>query len=398
MKKLICVFLMLTLAMSLWACGQTAPETEATPRKPAANAEPTQEEKSLLKSYVQTVNDLNHAARKSAREPQGNPKDVQKAWEQLFALDLDTVSMWAETTWAQWAYTQCREPSYFRFPEDFDCEAVLARFEKVEDVKLRYTTTTVDHMGNVSNALDNSAWHYGANGELRYAEKEFVSDPMAVEWIHTTDSAFDYHRRDGQAYEYDEAGRIAKISYYSGSNVSVARIFTYDGEGKLITQTAKANTQERVYQYSYDGQGRLTKVRCEHPALGSVTCIHETLYTYNAAGKPVKEELTLSIAKSTKTEITNRYIREYGYDAAGKLATGTYTEEEWITGLKNEVMKQRVDQYTYELDAQDRVVRTIVIPGDTMHLPGNKVSAKANYAQIISETTYGDYYIYTPAE
>ena len=364
MKKLICVFLMLTLAMSLWACGQTAPETEATPRKPAANAEPTQEEKSLLKSYVQTVNDLNHAARKSAREPQGNPKDVQKAWEQLFTLDLDTVSMWAETTWAQWAYTQCREPSYFRFPEDFDCEAVLARFEKVEDVKLRYTTTTVDHMGNVSNALDNSAWHYAAGGFLRYAEKEFVSDPMAVEWIHTTDSAFDYHRRDGQTYEYDEAGRIAKISYYSGSNVSVARIFTYDGEGKLITQTAKANTQERVYQYSYDGQGRLTKVRCEHPAL-SCTCIHETLYTYNAAGK---------------------------------LATGTYTEEEWITGLKNEVMKQRVDQYTYELDARDRVVRTIVIPGDTMHLPSNKVSAKANYAQIISETTYGDYYIYTPAE
>ena len=78
----------------------------------------------------------------------------------------------------------------------------------------------------------------------------------------------------------------------------------------------------------------------------------------------------------------------WSYDAAGKLATGTYTEEEWITGLKNEVMKQRVDQYTYELDARDRVVRTIVIPGDTMHLPSNKVSAKANYAQIISETTY----------
>lgn len=400
MKKMICMVLVLVMALSLCACGKETNNNDITSqhvneiRETTVPAVPTEEEKEVLQTYVRTVDSLNREAAKLKEEPYSSLDVIQEKRTELLALALDTVSKWAETEWAQWAYDESGEPDHFSFPADFDCEAVLSRFTKVENVKLSRTETAIDDLGNVSGSRRWWNWHYYSNGTVRQFENEFSTYPMAIEWINAKESSFDYDAKDGQIREYDDSGRLAKISYYSGSKVSVVRLFEYDAQGKLTTQTAKANNAERVYQYSYDTQGRLEKIECVF-TVGFAPCTCQALYTYDANGNLAKEEITKYYDGLSEADIVSRYIMEYAYDASGKLVSGTFTEQEWVVGKVN---FQTVDQYTYEQDAQGRVVKETVILGDKMNAKKNTVYQYSQYDQLVYETVYGDYYVYTPAE
>lgn len=410
MKKLFCMILAIIMLMSLCACGEkpsdhgpndSSVNETGTNQKPqdeiqetTVPAVPTEEEKEVLETYVRTVDSLNREAAKLKEEPYSSLDVIQEKRTELLALDLDTVSKWAETEWAQWAYDESGEPDYFSFPAEFDCEAVLSRFTKVENVKLSRNKTAIDSLDNVSGPEEDAVWHYFTNGTVRQFENEFNTYPMAIEWINAKDSSFDYDAKDGQIREYDDSGRLAKISYYSGSKVSVVRLFEYDAQGKLTTQTAKANNDERIYQYSYDTQGRLEKIECVF-TVGFAPCTCQALYTYDANGNLAKEEITKYYDGLSEADIVSRYITEYAYDASGKLVSGTFTEQEWVVG---EVNFQTVDQYTYEQDAQGRVVKETVILGDKMNAKKNTVYQHSQYDKLVYETVYGDYYVYMPAE
>lgn len=420
MKKLICMLLALIMVMSLCACGtnnngQTSGSVNATGdngttqkpkdeiQEPTEPAEPTSEEKAVLSNYVNTVAWLNGAAAKLKAAPFSDPDDIQRFRTDLLELDLDTVRQWAQTEWAEKAYEQCYNPEDFSFPADFDCDAVLARFVKVEDVKLSYTKTATDSLGNVSGPKEDAAWHYFANGNVRHVDSEFNACRFAIESEGTLDPVYNYVNYTENLWEYDADGRLTKISYYQtyqgSSKVGVVRLFANDAEGKLATQTAKTNSGERVYNYGYDAQGHLAKVETVFQD-GMYTCTYEVLYTYDAKGDLTKEEMTVYRADKQKTFISVRYTMEYVYDASGKLVSGVYTEQNWgyNIGQGNFLEIQRVDQYTFELDAQGRVVKEIVAPGDYMWAQRNEVQLPAQYAQIVYETVYGDYYVYTPAE
>lgn len=409
MKKLICMVLALMMVISLCACGQnndavnefdthdnndTIQKEENEPQETTVPAVPTEEEKEVLETYVRTVNSLNYEAAKLKENPYSSLDAIQEKRTELLTLDLDTVSKWVGTDWAQWAYDESGAPKYFSFPADFDCEAVMGRFAKVENVKLSRSKTAIDSLGNVSGPKEDAQWHYFTNGTVRQFENEFHTYPMAIEWINAKDSSYDYDAKDGQVREYDADGRLAKISYYSGSNVSAVRLFEYDAQGKLTTQTAKTNSSERVYQYSYDVQGRLEMIECVF-IVGYAPCTCRALYTYDASGNLAKEEITKYYTGVSEADIVSRYIMEYAYDASGTLVSGTFTDQEWVVGKVN---LQTVDQYTYEQDAQGRVVKETVTLGDQMNAQKNTVYRSAQYAQIVYETVYGDYYVYTPAE
>ena len=410
MKKLICMMLALIVVMSLCACGTNdSVQTEfadTTGGNDAARqhedelpettepAVPTSEEKELLETYVRTVSSLNREAAKLKENPYCSPEAIQEKRTELLALDMDAVSKWARTEWAEWAYDRCGSPENFVFPADFDCEAVLGRFVKVEDVKIRYTKTAADSLGNVSGPYEAAAWHYFANGAVRQFENEFHTYPMAIEWINAVDSSFDYDSKDGQIREYDTDGRLNRISYYSGSNVSAVRFFEYDARGNLTTQTAMTNFNERVYHYSYDAQGRLEKTECVFE-VGFAPCTCQALYTYDANGNLVKEVITKYYRGLSEADIVDRYITEYAYDASGEPVSGTFTKQEWVVG---EICYQTVDRYTYERDTQGRVIKETVILGDKMNAKTNTVYNYSQYDRLVYETVYGDYYVYTPAE
>ena len=416
MKKLISMILVLAMALSLCACSKATndndtairnPENESqetmAPTETTAPAEPTSEEKTLLTDYVTAVASLNAAATKLQDAPYLHSDNIQRYRQELVAMDLGTVNRWAQTEWAQWAYEQCNAPDTFRFPVDFDCDAVLARFVKVEDVKLTYTRTTTDFLGNVSNPWEETVWDYFADGTIRRVGNEFNSCHFAIEGLDMRTSVFDYHGYNDNLREYDTDGRLTKISYYDtyqrNATVALVRLFTYDAEGKLTTQTAKANNNERVYHYAYDAQGRIAEVEMTYDG-GLHTRTYETLYTYDADGNLTKEELTTYNNRSEERHIVNRYIMEYVYDASGKLVSGTYTEQNWNYNIAqgNFLNIQRVDQCTFELDAQGRVVKETVIPGSYLWAKDNTQQFPASYAQIVYETVYGDYYVYTIAE
>lgn len=404
------MILVLSVALSLCACGKGTNDNGTATRKPGngpqetmAPAEPTSEEKVFLKNYVTTVASLNAAAAKLKAAPYLNLDDIQKYRAELVALDLDAVNRWAQTEWAAWAYEQCNEPDTFSFPTDFDCNAVLARFVKVEDVKLSYTRTTTDFLGNVSHPWEETVWDYFSNGTLRQVDGEFSACHIAIEGLDMMTSVFDYHSYNDNLREYDTDGRLVKISYYDtyqgNDKVALVRLFAYDAEGKLTTQTAKANNDERVYNYAYDAQGRLAKIEMVFDG-GLYTRTYETLYTYDTDGNLTKEELTTYNTSKKETFIANRYTMEYVYDASGKLVSGTYTDQSWGYNIAqgNFLNIQRVDQCAFELDSQGRVVKETVIPGSYMWVKDNTEQLPATYALIVYETVYGDYYVYTPAE
>lgn len=418
MKKQICMILALVMVMGLCACGESTAHSGRNNNFPNQTGissnnqasqeatvfdEPTGEEKNVLCNYVNEVSYLNEIVAKLKEAPYYNTDGIQKHRAKLLELDLDTVRRWAGTQWAEWAYEQSYEPENFRFPEDFDCDAVMARFVKVEDVKLSYIKTATDFLGNVSTPSEETVWRYFADGTVSQVDTEFNACRFAIESEDMMTSAFDYHGCTENLREYDADGKLTKITYYHtyqhSSNVALVRLFAYDAAGKLTTQTAKTNNEERVYHYSYDTQDRLTKVKTVFDA-GLYTNTYEILYTYDANGNLMKEEMTIYKDNERTHFISACRIMEYVYEASGKLVSGTYTEQRWASNIAqgNFLELQSVDQYTFELDAQGRVVKEIVIPGAFMWVQRNEEYLPAQYAQIVYETVYGDYYVYVPAE
>lgn len=416
MKKLLCMILALVMVLSLCACGEgpadngsvngndttgndsTGQMTEDETQGTTAPAVPTSEEMETLKEYVKVVASLNEMAA-SLEEHPDSTGGTEKKRDALLALDLDTVSLWADTQWAESAYKKCDEPESFSYPADFNCEAVLARFVKVEDVKLSYTVTDTDFLGNVDGPRETAQWDYYADGKVRTIEDEFDTYRINIEYVGMQNTVYEFHKYSNYR-EYDADGKLNKISYCSSGSVVVVRIFTYDAEGKLTTQTVKTNSSELIYNYFHDAAGRLVKINEQHEGSLGHTYTREVLYTYDANGNLIKEEYTsYDAGKDGVQYITYRYSMEYVYDASGKLASGAYTKQEWSDSKAkgNYLFKQAVDQYTFVLDDQGRVVKEIVVPGDTINMQSNTVSRSADKAQIVYETVYGDYYVYTPA-
>ena len=413
MKKLLCMILALIMVLGLCACGQesstnnggnnnnesTSEPTEDPIQETTLPLEPTEDEKTILREYVRAMCSLNEHCTNSQAEPYsiGYLDRIQMAYTELLALDLDTVRLFADTEWAQWAYNKEDKPSSFNHPADWDCDAVLSRFTKVEDVKLTYTQTQTDHLGNITGPSEKAAWHYNTDGTFRSIDNESDAIRISLEPQKTGGSFYQY--KNDNIREYDASGRLSKISFYSYDSVNMVCTFTYDAEGKLTQQTAKTNSTQRVYTYSYDANGHLVKIDWPTSANNAYNT-EEILYTYDASGNLVKEEYTkYEGGANTPVHIAQRYSMEYVYDSSNKLVSGTYTHQEWRYNKNqgNYINEQTQDQYAFELDAQGRLVKEIVTPGDTIWVQTNKVASAAKYSQIVYETVYGDYYVYTPA-
>lgn len=115
------------------------------------------------------------------------------------------------------------------------------------------------------------------------------------------------------AYSYDSASRLTRVTPPAGG----FHDFGYDRMGRQTSLTRPNGVNDTT---TYDPAGNLTSL---HSTLGG-TLVNQADYTYNAAGL----RATLTSTAGTAS---------FGYDAASRLTSATYTG----TGLPNE-------QYTYD--------------------------------------------------
>jgi len=422
MKKLLCMILTLATVLSLCACGKKEEDdtskkgkkpdkqTEATVStepteapEPTLPAEPTEEEKTMMYEYITAVRTLYSTANATLddREYSSDLETVQFWYKKL--QEFDNMKKWANTPWAAEAYEDAGSPESFNPETDWDLQAVLANFTTVEDVILRYEQITTDHLGNITDTRDLCQWHYGADGNAIF----ITDEPKHTILELTGDSNSEtYHKG---LREYDEAGRLTKITEYRYDNIYSIVTFTYDTDGKLIKQEKKMNTSGWVIDdFTYDAEGRLTKVTWA-PNYNSLSDeVYEMVYTYNADGTLAKEEKNVyDLTNAGERVIKEYYSMEYTY-ANGRLASGFYTEKEYhittsfgqgVTG--SWLSSEYTDTRTYTHDDQGRVAQEVVIPGNTIYYTyDGKVqqTKQPTVATYTCNTYYGDYYVYTPAK
>ena len=428
MKKLLAVLLCIVMMLSLVACGgdedrDETPDnvgnnaqigdnnnenTEESTEETTLPAEPTQEEREQLEEYVVTVGKLNEASSR------GNYVDYQELYPKL--LELESVDAWVGTDYATWAYNAAEDDwscvDYFDVEKDWGRQAVLARFDIVKDAYLGHTVTTEDNLGNTNATEHAYTRSYWSDGNVRdwkqyRSTNNFVKD-LTNSWEEIAQSdinstCFDVFRvfKILGDREYDEAGRVVKITDESAGTINALYEVIYNADGTINKIVKKTNKDQEEYGFNYENNGKFVTVTfTKEGNLGSYKFVIE--YTYNDADKLIKEEMKhLSIGyKETwdQAELTEFGVMEYVYDADGKLATGTYTYQD---NLGDNPYSRVTNQYAFETDAEGRVTKVVETLGDkeTWNTLGEYIgTTKADNAKITYDLHYGDFYIYTPVE
>ena len=270
MKKLIALTLVLVSMLSLAACGgeenatvvpvipgildnemQATIPTDTTPVVPA---EPSEEEVAALEEYVSIERSLS-----GGNNPGIHAGDVYLTGQEAYAYcyerlcQLSAVDKWADSEYVSRYDIEDGKVNWNR-------EELISNFTLVEDKWLSYSATTTDHMGNVKDmGVQFDGVTYYADGKLATLTGE-AGLPGVRYW----DNTAPYTAGKIGYREYDESGKLAKITYYNGEDVYLVRSFAYDESGKVTVETAKDNSNEREYLYTYDEQGRLACITWRH--------------------------------------------------------------------------------------------------------------------------------------
>lgn len=430
MKKLLSLLLALVMIMSLCACTELEADDDddreevvqkeddkkddkenigneddqdvlqpTAPTEPAAPAEPTAEELEVLSDYRLIVAKLNSYIEDetilydpSDFDLEGDCLHGKEALAALYALlqDMDAVDKWAGTEYAN-------DESV-----NWNRQEVLDSFTILENVKLKYTKTDVDNLGNNKGTIQLNRWYYYENGQI----KQITNEEDTVR-IHVGTGHTNYVNYASGEREYDAEGRLTKITRYNGEEIVEICRFTYDDQGKLIKQEVQDNTSVwEINDFTYDEAGRL--VRFTMP-FGYSDQIVEMAYIYNEDGTLAAEQKNTYVTNDNGEKfIKTRYSMEYEYDAAGKLAAGTYKEQTYLETFNLSVgtvatrlWQEKVDRYVYTYDADGRIVTETGTIGGLEFYKEDGTSdgtVPSSVATTTYQTVYGDYYIYNPAK
>ena len=405
MKKLFYMILALILTLSLCACGQDATSnTNATTANPGSSttatttaaptttapAIPTEEQQAQMVQYVQAVAELNDAT---------NFQDIQKKLTQLAALP--NFSIWADTEYAAAAISAVRQENsalakLFKTESDWDRDTILARYDVVKNVYLGHSVIAEDNLGNTTG--NDSLYYtrrYSADGKLSNISRSLsfgnyldnTWDNFKLSDIYG--SYFDPFRifaDNANEPEYDEAGRLTKLTYRHNGTVKALFEISYNKDGTMSKVVKKENTKETEYTFSYSQDGRVVTFTSFYIII---------VYTYNEDGTLAKEEYKRYNRDLGET-MEEAYLTEdariiYNYDANGHLTSADYKLEVY-SGYK---LRDESAAYTFTTDDAGRVTQVVEIPGDTIHLnhKGDETVVTAQYAKITYQLYYGDYFV-----
>ena len=139
---------------------------------------------------------------------------------------------------------------------------------------------------------------------------------------------------DSVRYERDASGRVT-LEHHSSYSV----VYSYDGEGRLVSKVSDSRYVPYSRSYEYDGKGNLLSSSLSNGPLST----YLTSYSYDDSGRLASTQEYSVDASGT---VTDGVRAIFGYDDAGNLISRTYE------GAGSEAMVPA----TYEYDADGRVI------------------------------------------
>ena len=370
---------------------------------------PTEDEWTVLRRYRELTNELLYFVENgsvSLYDDEDNYLDGSAALgyilSQLQNFDTAVIDKWVGTQYTTTDYIFDRNGNEV----NWDIASYLAGFSKLDNVLLEQKRSTLDNMENLSTG-SSVEYFYNADGTVQ----RIYNEDYAFELIETNP----WEMSGTREYTYDETGKVTKIRYMSGETVNYIVTLTYDDNGNVINEHIKQNSGEVDITYEYDDQNRVVKI--EHPEyIGNSTIITYN-YTYDENGNVIKEEKISHnpqyyIYETYHDMVDSKYIREFVYDDNGVLISGSnkYENWEWRSEYHSDtgswtvipyIYREQLDQYSFTADSQGRIQTVVVTYGDEVYVSGDnagQVYDSPNYVSRTFEFVYGDYYFYTSAE
>jgi len=261
-----------------------------------------------------------------------------------------------------------------------DAKTLLANFSVYKKMLTRVNRTYVTNLG----ATSTNTWGentYNSDGRLYYSYDSHVYDLYFGS----------YGNSSGYYFEYDANGRISRLTYGTGNNISAIYTPEYDANGRMISLKTVNNSVLQGWisaRYTYDADGRMTLAEYFTSSKPDTVDRYIT-FTYDAQGR-----LTQQAFCRDYTIYTERETLDYTYDASGNLATETYTEydydyswnSETREGKYTEVVVRTILQ-TYTCDAEGDIVSAVITD-----------SRNTQYASVTDKYIYTDLYFYALPE
>lgn len=417
MKKLIALVLVAIMILSLCACGNENPEPSQgdtvdtgnhgdNGQQPTDPPSPSEEEWAVLRAYRDLINQLIYYAETGdayVYDAEGNYLEDSDAlayiFSQLLSIDTAVIDKWKSTEYCGVNHIT----DYNGNQVDWDIDSYLSNFVKLNNVLLQQLRSSLDQKGTEKQESA-VTYYYNDHG---YTQR-ISGENNAFELMESNP----WNMSGTKEYTYDDAGRAVQIKYYSSTDVRYTVDITYDENGNKVNEHITQSAGEIDITYEYDDFDRLVKM--ELPlSFGSNTVVTFT-YAYDENGNLTMEEKRYHHYDSTyEADITDdKYIREYVYDADGKLISGVNKYQRWSHKAKwvssgsyykitQTLSKEQVDQLSFTTDDHGNLLTVVITYGILYDTSGNNAGEIKETPEYVSRTyefVYGDCYFYSPVK
>lgn len=390
MKRILALGLVLTMGLSLSACAQTEryPEIadlldageyenamlaiydmyrEQNPTAPTADPELERKYNTLtnaveaLTQYTENQYDLNSFS-----------FVYFNGYEHIQYQGMDAVA---------WLYETAVDLGTYRNAAD-----IADRFTVLEDMPLEKIYWYTDALGNVTES-SRVYYIYDADGSLLTQNRD-------------NGTVSDHYRYNYGTPEYtrDENGTIISLRYLSGETVNCVIDYTYNSDGDLASEhylDRDGNEYTIIYDYE---NGRLVRAHGVPYAEGSQDTM-TVEYHYDDLGNLVLET---GIHDGWDENSASQFIKtvRYSYDDNGNLssirkATEYYIKANYTDTERKLEQYQDVREWTFCYDAEGRLIQNTYAAIGTTTPDGTPVNG--SYRVYTGDTSYGSYYVYSPA-
>ena len=386
MKKIIMLFLTVAIATSLCACGSKS--GSGTGNK-LVLGEPSQEELDMINEYTSILYELDSYAESGeiVFTEYDEETEIETQWKGNLALgryytqlkELGDIDKWIGTEYCDETRTR---------------QEVLDSFKVVKDVKLykrEYTYNRINELVYKPDDIIWCDWHYDENGTivcetegyLRNAFEDLLTNVMEAKAV-------------ARRMVCDDNGDVTKIEYFALSakyykdvaikngkqSVDWVSVPTFDYDGNLISESVTTSSSDINIVYTYDDDGRMTKMEVHYKYLQQDSNHDEKTitftYVYDKQGNLMQE--TGSYVNEGGSSVDKNYSKEYSYGQNGHVESCIYSYHN-----NNSTYGDFERNITYTTDEKGRIIEEQYVNGDDLNVH------KTTY-------TYGDYYIYEPSK
>lgn len=408
MKRMLIIFAMLLWIAAVFAgCNQqtvettqptqiTQPTSIPVPTKPKR---PTEREMAVLQQYVDIVKYLWTYEGPNSKllnvDFQGYRDQDALIACRNWLLQHPEVDQWEEFI-----------PTYWDGNFNWNRQEILSRFSCLDDVALGENYTDYDESDPVNERIPLSLSRYSYDTDGKMTRR---TSPSILWKLITFDPAEGLNHA---LLIYDEQAVLRQIinACYPDDPHRSIRYTVYDEAGKLIGLDWEWEGKTARIEYTYDEQGRITKVYSPaYPGSGDYSV---ATYCYDDHGNMIrKEERSYNARIASQGEGPVEWmvvVTEYSYDADGVLRSGTRVDQDWDYGVyfdpetnTNEygqhLKYEIVDSYQFGYDDLGRLKTMLIKNGDSYHMTGayaGQMWNEAVYDCQLIEVIYGQYWFF----